>query len=119
MAWKYSSCLITHHTVKTYPGSWGWDSCINFDTRWRWVVSFTYRSLYLRVTAPDTHLIGDWVDLRGGLDAHCPAVNWIPVVQPLASLYWLSYQGSSLLRILCQYIHRDMRTAVTVLAPIL
>jgi len=47
MAWKYSSCLITHHTVKTYPGSWGWDSCINFDTRWKWVVSFTYRSLYL------------------------------------------------------------------------
>jgi hypothetical protein len=46
-----------------------------------------------------THLTGDWVGSRAGLDEvakkKSPPLLRTPVVQPVAqSLYWLSYPGS-------------------------
>jgi hypothetical protein len=46
---KFSLCLANYHTMKTYWGSEGIaPSILNLNTRWRWVVSFTPRPLYLR-----------------------------------------------------------------------
>jgi hypothetical protein len=42
---------------------------LNLGTRWRWVVSFTLRPLYLQEEASCTHWIGGWVGTRAGLDA--------------------------------------------------
>jgi len=39
-------------------GSGGLAPCINFGTRWRWVVSFTSRSLYPGEGDLNSHLIG-------------------------------------------------------------
>jgi hypothetical protein len=39
---------------------------LSLGTRWRWVVSFTSRPLYLRGKNLDTHLIEGWVGLRAG-----------------------------------------------------
>jgi hypothetical protein len=41
----------------------------DLGTRWRWVVSFTPRPLYLRERGPGTHWIGGWVGPRAILDA--------------------------------------------------
>jgi hypothetical protein len=42
---------------------------LNFGTRWRWVVSFTYRPLYSRLKSPGIHWVEGWVGPRPGLDA--------------------------------------------------
>jgi hypothetical protein len=41
-------CSSKHHAMKTYWGSGCVAPRINFGARWRWVVSFTFRTLYLR-----------------------------------------------------------------------
>jgi hypothetical protein len=44
---KLSLCLTKHHAMKTYCGSGGiGPRILDLGTRWRWVVSFTPRSLY-------------------------------------------------------------------------
>jgi len=41
-------CLIEHHSMKAYWGSGDISPrIIDLGTRWRWVVSFTSRQLYL------------------------------------------------------------------------
>jgi len=60
---------------------------LDLGTRWRWVVSFTPRSLY-----PGEKRIRGWVCSRSGLDAMerrkiliiIPAGDWTTVVQPVA-----------------------------------
>jgi hypothetical protein len=50
---KLSLCLTKYHTMKTYWGSGGIaPRILNFSTRWRRVVSFTPRPLYLRGKSP-------------------------------------------------------------------
>jgi hypothetical protein len=39
-----------------------------FDTRWRLVVNFSARPLYLGERTPCTYCTGGWVVLRAGLD---------------------------------------------------
>jgi hypothetical protein len=62
--------LTEHHVMKAC-----WESgriaprFRDLGTRWRWVVSFTPRSLYPTEMFPDTHWIGGWVGPRAGLDA--------------------------------------------------
>jgi hypothetical protein len=50
---KLSLCLTKHHAMKTY---WGSGSIapriLDLCTRWRWVVSFTHRSLYPQGKSP-------------------------------------------------------------------
>jgi hypothetical protein len=49
--------------MKAYWGSGDIDpSILDLATRWRWVVSFTSRRLYLQGKGPVTHWIGGWVD---------------------------------------------------------
>jgi hypothetical protein len=48
-----SLCLTKHHAMKMYWGSGGIALCIlDLGTRWRWVVSFTPRSLYSQGKSP-------------------------------------------------------------------
>jgi hypothetical protein len=57
-----------HHESVLWSG--GIAPCIlDFDTRWRSVVSFTIRPLYPQGKSPWYPLIGGWVDPRAGLDA--------------------------------------------------
>jgi len=54
--------------MKTYWGSGGIDPRIlNLCTRWRWVVSFTPRSLCLRGKSLLYPLVGGWVGPIAGL----------------------------------------------------
>jgi len=47
MCWRFISCFIKHHAMKTYWGSGGIGSCIlNFSTPWRWVVSLMPQLFY-------------------------------------------------------------------------
>jgi len=56
--------------MKTYWGSGGIaPRILNLGVMWRWVASFTPRSLYPLGRAPSTHLTGVWVDSKAGLDA--------------------------------------------------
>jgi hypothetical protein len=41
---------------------------LDLGTTWRWVVSFTPRSLYPRGKSPSTHWIGGWMGPRANLD---------------------------------------------------
>jgi hypothetical protein len=50
MPWTCIHCFIKHHALKTYLGGGGVERC----TRWRWMISFTPRSLYPREIAPGT-----------------------------------------------------------------
>jgi hypothetical protein len=68
----------------------------DFGTRWRWVISFTSRSLYPREGAPGTHWIGGWVGPRAVLDAvvkrkiprpRRESNPRTPIVQPVAWRY--------------------------------
>jgi hypothetical protein len=98
---KFSVCLST--TPWTRMGEWIYISTrlINL-CEWRWVVSFTPRSLYPQRKSPwyplDKRLGGPQSRSgRGGKRSKTPAstVNQTSVVQPVAySLYWLSYPGS-------------------------
>jgi hypothetical protein len=65
-------------------GEWRYGSTIlDLGTRWRWVVSFTPRPLYLPgERAPGTHWIGGWVGPKVGVDtvekrkiSHCRESN--------------------------------------------
>jgi hypothetical protein len=77
--------------MKTYWGSGRKASHVNLGIRWSWVVSFTPRPLYLGVTAPGIHWIGDWVGPRACLNVVAkrktpiisPAGKRTPVVQPV------------------------------------
>jgi len=49
-------CLTKHHAMKTYRGSGGIVSRIlDHGTRWKWVFSFTTRSLYPQGKNLGTH----------------------------------------------------------------
>jgi hypothetical protein len=43
-------------------------SFLDLGNSWRWVVSFTPLTLYLRGRATGTHWIGGWMDPRTGVD---------------------------------------------------
>jgi hypothetical protein len=45
---KLSLCLNKHHAMKTLGNGRIVPRMLNFDARWRWVVSFTFRPLYVR-----------------------------------------------------------------------
>jgi hypothetical protein len=50
---KLSLCLTKHHAMKTYWGSGGIaPHILDLDTRWSWVVSFTFRQLYPQGESP-------------------------------------------------------------------
>jgi hypothetical protein len=79
--------------MKTYCGSGGSAACIlNLGTKWKWDLSFTPRTLYLRGKNPryqlDTGLAGPRADLEAMAKRKysiiAPAENWAPVVQPAA-----------------------------------
>jgi hypothetical protein len=60
---------IAVHPMKVYTGSRDTDPYIlNLNTRWRRVISFTHRPLYLERKPIVTIEIGSWVGLRAGLD---------------------------------------------------
>jgi hypothetical protein len=97
--------LTKHHAMKAY---WGMEvqrhSFFDLGTRWRWVVSFTTRSFYLRERPPppNTHWIGGWVGPRAGLDAMVKSKipspcrdSTPPLSIPQSSAIPLSYPGSS------------------------
>jgi len=51
--WRCILCLIMYHAMKTYWGSGGLSPLVlSLGTGWRWVVSFTLRSLYARSKSP-------------------------------------------------------------------
>jgi hypothetical protein len=60
---KVAPVLSTeHHPMKAYWGSGDIaPPILDLDTRWRWVVRFTPRPIYLRESVTDTHWIGGWV----------------------------------------------------------
>jgi hypothetical protein len=62
--------LIKEHVRETYWESGGIVPCVlNLGTRWRWVVSFTPRTLYHRGENPDNHWTGGRLGPRADLDA--------------------------------------------------
>jgi hypothetical protein len=83
--------------MKTYWGSGDIaPHILDLRTRWRWVVSFTTRPIYLREKAPGTHWIGGWVGPRAVLDTvvkrKIPSPRResnprTPIVQPVAQRY--------------------------------
>jgi hypothetical protein len=69
---------------------------LDLGNRWRWVVSFTPRPLYLQGKSPGTRWLGDWVGPRAVLDAvvkrkipspHLEMNPRTPIVQPVAQRY--------------------------------
>jgi hypothetical protein len=77
--------LTEHHAMKAYWGSGSITPCIlDLGTRWRWMVSFTPRPLYLQ----GTHRKGGWVGPTAGLDAvkrtprPCRDQS-LPIIQPV------------------------------------
>jgi hypothetical protein len=67
---KVTLFLTSHHAMETYSRSVGIvPRILNIDIRWRWVVSFTPRSLYPGERAPGTHRIGGWMNPKANLDA--------------------------------------------------
>jgi hypothetical protein len=110
-------CLTKYHAMKLYPvlnqaarhrDIWRnggiTPHLLNHGSRWRWVVSFTPRPLYLRGKSPryplDRRLGGP--QSRSGHSGDeenkslpFPAGNRTLVVQPIApSLFWLGYPAS-------------------------
>jgi hypothetical protein len=60
---------------------------LDLGTRWRLLVSFMLVLLYPRETAPDTHLTGDWVGPRIGLDITERAkILTLPRIEPLQTV---------------------------------
>jgi hypothetical protein len=71
-----------------HVGVWRYRSTIlDLGTRWRWVVIFTHRPLYLRGKSPGTHWVEGWVGRRAGLDAveNRTILTW--AVRPVACRY--------------------------------
>jgi hypothetical protein len=93
--------------MKKYGGSGCLDPrFLDLDTSWRWVVSFTPRSLYPWERAPSTRWIGGWVGPRASLDytkkrkfLTLPGLKLQPLSCPAhsQSLYQLCYPGSLLI----------------------
>jgi hypothetical protein len=69
-----------HNAMKAYWGS-GYIAprILDLGTRWRWVASFTARSLYPQKRAPATYWIRGWVGPRAGLDAMVKRKNSQPL----------------------------------------
>jgi hypothetical protein len=68
-SFSFSLCLTNK---ALYNEDVWWSECIDprildIDTRWRWVVSFTYRPLYFRGKKNGIHWIGCWVCPRSSL----------------------------------------------------
>jgi hypothetical protein len=92
--------------MKTYGNGCIDPHFLDLGTSWRWVISFTPRTLYPRERAPGIHCIGGWVDPRAGLNY---MENWKfltllrlelrPLCRPARSqsLYRLRYPGSLIL----------------------
>jgi len=75
---ELSLCLTKYHAMKTYFGSGGIAPRIHLGTRWRWVVSFKPRPLYLQGKIPqyplDTRLGGTQNrSRRGGEEKNVPS----------------------------------------------
>jgi hypothetical protein len=69
---KLSLCfsLTEHHRIEAYWMSGGVaPRIVSLGTRWRWLVSFTPRTLYPQGRASSTHWIGGWAGTRAGLEA--------------------------------------------------
>jgi hypothetical protein len=71
---------------------------LDLGTRWRWVISFTSRSLYPQGKTPGTHWIGSWVGSTAGMDAvvrrKIPSPyrdSNPPIIQPVAQRYTMTY----------------------------
>ena len=60
--------ILTVRVIKAFMGSRGTAPLVELDTRWRWIVKFTPRTLYPLRKNPGTHWIGGWVGPRAGLD---------------------------------------------------
>ena len=79
------------HVVQTYRLP-----IFNLSTRWRWVISFTFRPLYPLTINPGTHWIRGWVGPRASVKAlekrwiSCPCQNH-DSLEIQQSLYWLHY----------------------------
>jgi len=104
---KLSLCLTKHHTMETYWGSGGIAPRIfHLDTRWRWVVSFTLRPLYLQEHPrypSDGRLVKP--QSRCGRGSEEKKISTLPLpgiepgsFSPLSSLYsdWESQSADSL-----------------------
>jgi hypothetical protein len=97
---KVKSLYLTNYALRCEGVSGS--GCIDpyfFDLsiRWRWVVSFTPRSLYPRGKNPDTYCIGGWAGPRAGLNdmekwkfLTLPGLELRPLGRPASSqsLYW-------------------------------
>jgi hypothetical protein len=105
---KLPLCFTKHQAMKAYWGCRG--VALDLGTRWRWVVSFTPRSLYPPRKIPSIHWIGGWVGPRAVLDAVVKRKIPIPlqesnprtlIVQPIAqrctnwAITVLVYEGLS------------------------
>jgi hypothetical protein len=66
---KLSRCVL--NSAPSHADRWGnrgiTPHILNLGTRWRWVVIFTLRPLYLRGKNPGALWIGGWVGPRAGL----------------------------------------------------
>jgi hypothetical protein len=103
---KKLSQWLTNKALRR-EGVWG-SGCIDshfldLGNSWRWMVSFTPRSLYSREKASGTHCIGGWMDPKAGLDDTekwkfftLPGLELRLLGRPARSksLYRLRYRGS-------------------------
>jgi hypothetical protein len=99
---KLSLCLTKHHAMKTYWGSGGIaPHILDLGTRWRWMVSFTSRQLYLQGKNPlyplDRRLGGP--QSRSGRGGEEKNSQPLPGLNPdrqarSPALYRLSHHGS-------------------------
>jgi len=62
---------------------------LDFDTIWKWLVSFTPRPFYPRVRTPCSHCTEGWVGSRVGLDEVAKRRN--PIIAPA----WTEPRSSS------------------------
>jgi hypothetical protein len=83
VSYKVPVLLTEHRTMKTYWGSGGIaPHILELSTRWRWVVTFTLRSLYPQGKSPCYPL-----DRRlGGLQSRCGRGGKEKNLQPLPGL---------------------------------
>jgi hypothetical protein len=80
--------LTEHNTMEAYWSSGGIaPRILDLGTRWRWVVSFTPRSIYAQRKNPGSHWIGGWVGPRAGLDAVLLPGLESPIIHPVAQHY--------------------------------
>jgi hypothetical protein len=89
--------LVTeHNTIKAYWGSGSIASSIlDLGTRWRWVVSFTLRPLYLQGKSRDTHLLGRWVGPRAGSQPshYTKYISYLNIIPPGSIMRWIFNKG--------------------------